>query len=774
MAASAPQAYPVALDPAPPAPGDRRLPAIAAIVVLGLVLRLLRIQSGLPDFLDEAIPFRRAFEMWGWDRGALDLNPHLFHYPSLTFYLHFLMQSAHYAVGVLVGQFHTPADYYLTYHIDPTSQVVVARMLGVIADGVTIACVARIGERLVRGAGIAAAAIVACSPLMVMTSRAIFADSIMTAFAVAAIERMLAYGTRGGRGRLVAAAVLTGLATGAKYPAGLLVPVLAWVVWRRDGAGGIRRVLLAAGGAFAVFVATTPYAIIDFTTFREDFVFLGALSGEGHLGSLGGRAFGFYAATLVRDLGWPCALLALASLPVVLARRVPPAWTALWFAVIAFGAPIALAQVQAQRYLVPIIPAVALLASLIVFELARRLPGRWRAPAALALVAVIALQPVASGVAAARAGADDTQIAVRRWCEQYLGPDALMLHEAHSARLPTARGTLTIEEGPAFHAARPELQARYRERRTFRAVVLPLVVSGRATAGVTPDGGAVVELPVFPHAVDLNRMFYDRRMLQGVDVVVTSSAVRDRFAQDTVRFAIEHDFYRTLDRFGVLAAEFRPGGTTTGPVINVYRIDPGVWRTLRTLDGTLPPLWWAEQVPVPFRRAASRVLTPEAPLPGTLTDANDLPVPWVRSLAPVFWTKIGPFANEMALQTTELGRYESSAAWAASLLAMDPSDISACLLYVVSTSSLDRPMDARAAAERTIGAAIQSGRHAPDDVDFLRVTWADLLYRTGEPDRARAVLEDVIRKAGGAGENADRARALLDTHAGLAVHIDGG
>src|SRR5262245_56166811 len=88
-------------------------PVLWAILLLALGLRVWHLGEGLPEFFEEAFPFRRAFEMAGWERGRVDWNPHSFHYPSLSFYLHLVPQWMHYAVGFVFGQFKRPADFFV-------------------------------------------------------------------------------------------------------------------------------------------------------------------------------------------------------------------------------------------------------------------------------------------------------------------------------------------------------------------------------------------------------------------------------------------------------------------------------------------------------------------------------------------------------------------------------------------------------------------------------------------------------------------------------------
>jgi hypothetical protein len=294
---------PALAGPADPAPSVAALALPAAIAVLALALRLWRIRTGLPEFLDEAIPFRRALDMWGWETGRTDLNPHFFHYPTLTLYLQFLVQKLGYAIGLLLGRWHSPADWRLLCEADPTAQVVPARLIGMLADAATVWAVWRIGERLRRGAGWPAALLVAFAPGLIATSRAIYADTVMVALLAWSLERLLAWRDEGRRGQLVAAVILGGLAAGAKYTAGSLVLPLAWVLFEREGARGLRRWPLVAGSMLGVFLLTSPYIALDVREFWRDFSYEGLHMSRGHLGTLDRTGAGFSFRELLGDLG---------------------------------------------------------------------------------------------------------------------------------------------------------------------------------------------------------------------------------------------------------------------------------------------------------------------------------------------------------------------------------------------------------------------------------------------------------------------------------------
>ena len=67
-----------------------RLPAVG-LALLGLLLRLPHLDWGLPDLPEEALPMKKALDMWGWNTGQLRLDPQTAGWPSLSFYVHLLV-----------------------------------------------------------------------------------------------------------------------------------------------------------------------------------------------------------------------------------------------------------------------------------------------------------------------------------------------------------------------------------------------------------------------------------------------------------------------------------------------------------------------------------------------------------------------------------------------------------------------------------------------------------------------------------------------------------
>jgi hypothetical protein len=728
-------------------------------VFASVALRVWQLRQGLPDFAEEAMPFRKALEMGGWDTGRLDLNPHFFNYPTLSLYLHLLVQKLVYLAGLALGAFHGPGDYFIGYLTDPTPMVLAARLVGVACHALVVIACLRIGERLRPGAGWLAGAMVALAPGLIVTSRAIFADSVMAACALWAVERMMAWRAGGGRARLAAAAVLVGLAAGAKYPGAALVIPLGAAILQRLGRRAPRALAISLAIAFGAFLLTSPYVVLDFARFRQDLAFEGLHASTGHFGNLGSGVLGFQLTNLVRNLGLP-GLVALAiSLGVVVARRRGGALVVLWLAFASLAIPLLAARIGAEHYLVAVVPLAAVLIAEGALGLASQAPARVRTASIAAAWAIVLLPVAFGGLAAAARGGHSTQTAARRWCEAHLAPNELLIEEEYGARLMRRTRKLEIMSTRAFATSSPEVQRRFLAGGERHVVLLPLAVSGRAEVTVKRPGRPPVRLEMFPHAVDFNRIVYDPRLFAPADLVLTSGAVRGRFEGDSLRFAAECRLYRMLDRDAAVAARFRPGGRLTGPEIVIYRIGER-FRAEAARRGPLDPLWWAEPIPVAYRARATELVlgAGAAGIPeslGTRTRSG-APAPWVGTLSEFYADRLRPFAHEMSVNLAELGRYTPAEIFARSTLELFPADEEACLVAATCAQADGAWTRARSTLERTL-AALDGGEEHP----VLRLKLAKVLARTGEPERARRELERLVADPASGASTARDAREAL-------------
>jgi hypothetical protein len=706
--------------------------ALCAIVAFGAALRLPHLGHDLPWLLEEAIPFRGALASW-MSAGHPDWNPHRFHYPSLVYDLHLIIQIALAGFGRVAGWWASDADFLMSYVADPTRMALAGRTIHLIADLATIVAVGRAGERLKPGTGLIAALVVAGSTSLIRTSRLIYTDTVLAALAAWCIERVIDYAQRGGAGRRWSAAVLAGLAAGAKYPGVVLLVPLAVEIVRRERAHSVRLVLACIGIAATVFLITTPFAIFDAGTFLRDVGFVGRMATAGHLGDYDRPGFGYQSGNLLANLGIAgIAALAAALLAIVLRRGNAGAVVPVALAFLLFAAPIAIAKIEVERYVVPLIPFAALLAAWGALSWAAAMPTL-KGLTAVGVGLAVALPVALAGISAGRAGAGSTQVEALHWCERNLTTHDLVVSEIYGPPLLTRTEATRLEEYSLFQKASPAVQQRCRARRWYAGVLLPIATVGRVGNPVRDPAGRIETLEVAPQAAEIDRAFYDPRLLAGVDYVITSDAVRGRFAADSARFPAPNRFYRLLDRSAEVAARFRSNPAIDGPEIVVYRLGKGVRDEIAPL-GPLDSMWWTDAIPDSYRvRAQSRMTgTPSGLVPAA--DANGKPAAWVSSLTPLFADRFEAFATSMAIEHQQGGRPALAWPFACAILDHDPANLGAWSMLGWCAEQLGRWPQALPRLERGM-AAIQRSGAVPQDA---RAMLQQARVRAGESNAAKS------------------------------------
>ena len=714
------------------------------IVLAAVALRLWRIGLGFPDFQEEAIPLRLALGLVDPATGRMDPNPHQFNYPSLSVYVHFALQWVLFQLARLSGAVSSWADWRLVFDVDPARAAIPARLLGVACDALAIVGAARIAARLRPGADVLAAALLALAPTAITTSHSIFCDSLMTVFAVWAIERMLAW-SDGGRPRdLRIAAALVGLATGSKYPAAALLAPLALLVFARKGARGLGPVAAAAAIAGGVFLLTTPWVILSTREFLRDLRFEGRHAEVGHFGSLAHRSFSFHASNLVRNLGWPGVLLLAGAIALAVRRRLPPVpVSGVVLAILGFGVPISLARIDAERYLLPILFLAAPLSAAALVALVGAMPAARRGLATGAGTALLLAFPIAGGIAAASRGASTTEAAAREWCERELGPGTLLVQEGYSASLPTALQMREYRGSPIYQHASPRARALVDTVRTFHVIALPLHVSG--TTSIRPPGAAR-DVSLFAQAGEMNRILYEPRLYAGADAFMTSSAVRGRFTADPARYPVECAFYARLDSLAPVIARFAPAGERTGPEIVVHQLVSSF------AAGDLPPLWWTTAFAPAVRAELDSVATGVA--------ARDSLPRWVVALVPFYRRMVAPLVSDLASESLALGHDAAARSLGKATLAAEPDDFDASVVVAIAATRLDDWSTARAVSDRL------ARSQSPEVAIPFRFLRARCDRHLGHTDAARTDLAALVADPATPPDVHAAAAALLDTLGG--------
>jgi 4-amino-4-deoxy-L-arabinose transferase-like glycosyltransferase len=564
---------------------------LVAILVLALVLRLKGIDYGLPySFVnsDESTVVPKAFRA---AQGHLD--PRFFFYPSLYFYLAGALYVLAAPVWWLLGRGDLLSQH--SFVTDPTPYFLLGRLLSVALGTASVYLVYRLGrDGFGRAAGLLAALFLAVAPLHVAYSHMAVTDVTAVAFSLLALvllQLAVRDGRRAGagagdlaaaaeadqapldwRGRvagglsaerraarlLVLGALAAGLATSTKYNLGMLVlpATVAAVcacrgeVARRAAAGGraalvwLRVLVLRVYVPMALaFIVASPFVLLDAPRFIRDFRRQSQIMDRGWLGfeHVGNGFWYNVTPNLTGAVGVVLVVLGVAGVAWAFWRRTRLDLLLAPYVVVYF-VYIGTWKELADRYLLPIVPLVILLAVRLCVELALRWPRarRFALPAAVVVLAVAFVPPLASSVAFDHdlSGRDTREVA-RQWIQKNLPAGSLIAEENYGPPL------VREDQLPHYRALGLDPVA-------YRIVRLKLPVPG--TPEPTHDLAAL--------------------RAKGVEYVVTSSRVRDRVMAAAADYPDLVDFYRELEAEAQLVKEFRPGPGERGPVLRLYRLAP--------------------------------------------------------------------------------------------------------------------------------------------------------------------------------------------------------
>lgn len=384
----------------------RRLWFVLLVILLlaAAVLRGNGIGQGLPGLYDpdEPLFFINALELLA----RQTLQPGWFGHPgTTTLYLLAANDLGVFLAGKLAGEWDSTAAFATLLYADPSPIVLPARWsIVVLALGV-IAATARLGARLGDApAGLAAALLLAASPLHSEISALVRTDIMVSLFTLLALLAAVRVAEAGRVRDLAVAGLWMGTAVATKWPGAVLAlgPLAAWGWAHRNNrerwpAGGL---ILAAAMLAAMAVLMPPLWLRPLDVWA-------ALQNEmqpAHVGATGGDwlyNLGWYLQALwVRGLGW-AALLVPVGIAVLAAQR---RWPALLILVLPLAALLLLLCSQAnvwQRWLVLPLPLLALLVG---FALSAGARALWQARSLAVVGAAAAVLAVPLGLAAWRDG----------------------------------------------------------------------------------------------------------------------------------------------------------------------------------------------------------------------------------------------------------------------------------------------------------------------------------------------------------------------------------
>lgn len=540
------------------APGRRRRVGLAGvllvlILVLALALRLKGVAWGLPySFVnvDESMVVPKAF---GAARGHP--NPQFFFYPSFFFYLVGAVYLLVTPIWWLVHQSNFLSQ--TAFVVDPGPYFLLGRLVSVAMGTASVYLAYRLGRvAFGRPAALLAALLLAVVPLHVAYSHMAVTDVTAVALSLLAFVLFRRAADGGGRRWLMWGAVAAGLATSTKYNLGMLVlPATVAAVYACRGeaarlvASGGRAALVWArllavrvyAPMLAAFVVASPFVVLDAPHFISDFVRQNRIMDRGWLGFENvGNGFWYNLETnLGGAFGLVLLVLALIGLAWSLWRRTRLDLLIAPYVIVYF-VYIGTWKELADRYLLPIVPLLLLLAARAGVEAIELRPAARRvtAPLVVAVFAVALVAPLSASIAYDRglSGAD-TRVEAKAWIEANIPAGSRIAVENYGPPLVTEEAARRFRE-----AGQPVVAYRVRK------LELP--------APATPDP-----------ARDLSVL-----RAEGVEYVVVSSRVYERVRAAAEEYPAIVAFYDALESETGLVEEFRPGAGETGPVLKLYRI----------------------------------------------------------------------------------------------------------------------------------------------------------------------------------------------------------
>lgn len=210
-----------------------------AVGLLAVVTMIASAYGMMADMPETRLGIERLHIQLALKYGMGDLNPHFFIHPPLLSYLLFGLYGMVFLMGRMVGALHSVAEFEQLYFTDPTLFYVLGRSVMLCAAAGSVVLFARIGRRLFGTIpALSATALVACAPVLIKWAHYALPTILMLCLFLASFSYVVRIFEGGRRWDYLAAGLLGGLATAAKYDGGLiLVPyIVAHVLAPRHSA----------------------------------------------------------------------------------------------------------------------------------------------------------------------------------------------------------------------------------------------------------------------------------------------------------------------------------------------------------------------------------------------------------------------------------------------------------------------------------------------------------------------------------------------------------
>jgi hypothetical protein len=411
------------------------LPILAAIVAVALGLRSWGVSFGLPYVFhyDEHFYVNNALNLGA---GVIGQPPYV---PIGLSTLLFGEYAAYFVFGKLLGLFSSPQGFEAVIRADPTFVYLLGRLTSALFGAATVVTLYFLGKRAAGSStGLAAAGVLAVSFLHVRDSHYSVPDIAMSFFVVLVVA-LVARGVHGENRRCVhAAALCGGVAVAMKWTA---LPVATVVWWAAALAGGTSSNRVASRVVNRTVVESVFLFILGFILSSPQILANPAPYWNRALGQLGAGQGGgfeiwqvdtlpgwlFYGKTLLHGVGAVVLVCGIVGIVrrLVLVVRTGDRWSVLLLLFpLTYYLLMGLTRHYFARYVLPLVPFVALFAGEVVARIGAWFASRRVGQARVAMGAVVLIAVAQPAVQSIRHDTlvtrEDTRVLAKEWIEAHL------------------------------------------------------------------------------------------------------------------------------------------------------------------------------------------------------------------------------------------------------------------------------------------------------------------------------------------------------------------
>ncbi|MFQ5953069.1 MAG: ArnT family glycosyltransferase, partial [Candidatus Omnitrophota bacterium] len=391
------------------------------IVLVGLILRLWGLGFGLPYpfHQDEPVVVNHALAY-----GTGDLNPHFFAIPPLTSYLLFFIYGIFFIVGKIFGVYPSAEDFAIQFFKDPTAFYLIGRFfIGVLPGILCIIFTYQLARKFMSvRVALYSSAIMAISFLNVINSHYIYTDMLLVMLTILTyISLFLIYEKSSVRNYCITG-IFLGLAVGVKYNAVLLaIPyLLTHLAAMKRNREEWKNIILSrnlwAGGLVSIitFILVNPFMVLDFPGFSGSF-----MHQAGAFWYTGWKHHIFY--SLSEGISLHLAVIGVIGLVLLFFKKA--AWGKIFISFpVVFYVVLVYRSQHFARYVLPLVPFLAIGASYLIFEYLYKL---FKFPLVQKLIVFISIcWLIPTGVKSIKAdmlfSSEDTRVVAADWIKENL------------------------------------------------------------------------------------------------------------------------------------------------------------------------------------------------------------------------------------------------------------------------------------------------------------------------------------------------------------------